>query len=419
MKKYMKYMLVVAMLTTSINVFSQTTTVTFKPNATVGKDAVLIKETNGRSNRYDNTNYGNYPELSMLSWTDVGSSYTLANRSLIKFTQLNSIPSNAFVVGATLKLYGVPNSTNFPHGNTSVPSGNASCIQRVISNWDENTVTWNTQPTATGTGQINIPSSTSQWNFNYTNNSTELINMVQNMVSNPNSNYGFMIRLQGQDDDVASTRSMLFASSDHSNSALWPTLIVTYEPTINCEFTTCVSTTDQDLYTFSAVNTFGDHNWIISDGNGNQIYSSNSSSFSYTLPAGNYSVDHYVTTDYQSCSSYNYFCVDQSQQAAAKSKKEGISDATNTPLEITKSNTIKVYPNPSSDDWNVTLTSENAESVDVIITDCSGKIVSNDKKNLTKGDNSFIVQGDKLPKGIYVLEIKGETTNFTQKLSKN
>ena len=424
MKKYIKYMFVVAMLTTSINVFSQTTTVTFKPNATIGQDAVIQTKPN---TNYANTNYNNLPELIMLSWSDKKTADIHNARTLIKFTQLSSIPTNARILSATLKLYGVSSSINVTQGNSSYPNtiygSNDLLVQKVNDYWNENIVDWNNQPQTIATNQFTIPASNSQWNWNYfytstLTNSPELVNMVQSMVSN--NNQGFMIKTAWEVSNPMyyAAFSMLFASSDNSNSALWPELIVTYE-IIDCDFTTCVSTTDQNLYTFSAVNTYGNHTWKIYDVNGNQIYSSNLSSFNYTFAAGSYSVEHKVSTDNQLCTSYIGLCVDQSQLLKSKQKENSIINDENTQIDIKATNSIKVYPNPSSDDWNVTLTSENAESVDVIISDCGGKIVSTYKKNLTKGDNSFVLEGSKLPKGIYVLAIKGGTTNFTQKLSKN
>lgn len=427
MKKYIKYMFIVALLTTTINVFSQTTTVTFKPNATIGKDAIIKRTVIGNLSGIPIDNYGDSPEMAMVYVQNPQNPYmpqiSFNNvRSLIKFEELNSIPQNAVITNAVLKFYGVPNSTTFPQGN--YPVCNIKCLtnndvwlQRITSSWDENNVKWDNQPSSTTTDRVKISHSTLQWTYNKIINSSlsvdpQLINMLNLMRNNGNNN-GFLMIL----DNESAERSMLFASSDHSNPTLWPELTITYE-VIDCEFKTCVSTTDQNLYTFSAVNTNGNHTWEVYNENGVLLHTSTSSSFSYPLSSGTYDVSHYVYTNYQSCSFSKTFCVVQSQQAVpTKNKKDEISEVIST--NITNGNSIKVYPNPTSDKWNIDLFSDNAENVDIIVSDCVGKIIYNDKINLSKGDNNFTIDGSSFSKGIYLIKIKGETTNFTQKLSKN
>ncbi|MFV0599441.1 MAG: DNRLRE domain-containing protein [Bacteroidales bacterium] len=427
MKKCIKYIFVVAILTTSMNVLSQTTIVTFKPDATIGKDALIKRTVIGNTTALPIDNYGDSPEMAMVYVQNPQNPYipliTFNNvRSLIKFEELNSIPQNAVITNAVLKFYGVPNSTTFPQGN--YPVCNIKCLtnndvwlQRITGSWDENNVKWENQPSSTTTDRVKISHSTLQWNYNgiitsSLNVAPQLINML-NLMRNNNDNNGFLMIL----DNESAERSILFASSDHSNSALWPELTVTYE-VIDCDFTTCVSSTDQNLYTFSAENTNGNHAWELYNENWDLISTFTSSSFDYTFSSGVYSVVHNVSTNYQSCSSYITLCIDPSQQnVATKSKKDELPEV--IPTSVIIGNSIKVYPNPSFDKWNVTLNSVNTENVDIIVTDCVGKTVYCDKINLSKGDNNFTIDGSSFSKGIYLIKIKGETTNFTQKLSKN
>ncbi len=423
-------MLVVAMLTAATSGLMQAqNSVHFRPNATIGQDAIIV---NIPGSTAANTNYATNPELDMAAWTWGAQGYGIGYiRSLIKFTQLNTIPTNATILSAQLVLHGVSSGgvgTPVPQGNNYYPGTtlnypNDLYIQRVISPWNENTVTWNTPLSITTTDQISVPYSTAQWNLNCTVNSQQLVNMVQSMVSNPNNNNGFLIRLQNE----VKYRSFVFGSSDHANKEYWPEISVTY---CDPNFSYCFNTVDTN-YTFSAAYTdsIGTHNWIIYNASGDTIKTSTLASFNHVFAAvGSYQICHTLTFPYDSNGSCQYcinICVDSQQVATIDSTKKmekvyrDVMTGTIPPMDVIIGDPIKVYPNPSLDDWNVTLTSEKAESVDVIITDCSGKIVSNDKKNLTKGDNSFVLEGSKLPKGIYVLEIKGEATNFTQKLSKN
>lgn len=123
-----------------------------------------------------------------------GSAWTLMGtpevyRSLVQF-DLSMIPVNAIIDSAFLSLYGFVDAFN-GHSNLSGP--NQSTLQRITSAWDENTVTWNTQPTTTPIDQVILPPS----NFpgeDYLRNDIKTI--VQFWTSNPSSNYGLFYQLQ-------------------------------------------------------------------------------------------------------------------------------------------------------------------------------------------------------------------------------
>jgi hypothetical protein len=203
-------------------VFAQNTiTVTFKPSAAIGCDAIIFTTygsiIGSEIQPRENINYGEHIGFGVSTWTMGGDN--VASRALLKFTELSTIPSNAKVISAELKLYGVSDSDP-NYGN------NQSIIQRITSVWDEQTITWNSQPTTTLTNQITVPKSTSEYNWNFIDSSANLVAMVQNMISNPENNFGFMFRLVTEE----TYRRLSFASSDYySNPALYPELTVTYE----------------------------------------------------------------------------------------------------------------------------------------------------------------------------------------------
>lgn len=191
---------------------SSVTCFTLQPNATQGKDAVL----HGLSSQTA-TNYGALDIFLSDAWTFSGTPGVL--RSVIDF-DLSAVPTSATIVSAGLSLYAYDQSTGL--GQHSTMSGsNASLIQRVTSAWDESTVTWNTQPTTTSVNQITLPATT-----NVTDNYTgiDVSGIVQDMVNNPSSSHGFMLRLL----DETYYRRMSFASSDHTNASLHPKLEVCY-----------------------------------------------------------------------------------------------------------------------------------------------------------------------------------------------
>ena len=210
-------------------------TVKFKPDAAIGQDAIIWNTVtcvfSGQSQPVADVNFGNEGQINISAWTAsaIGCPWSI-NRTLLKFAELSTIPTNAVIISAELKLYGAVLGTN--SGNSCYPGSaynsycpNLAYIQKVASAWNEQTVTWNTQPTTTTVNQIIIPQSTSQWNWNFTDNSANLVTMVRDWVSNPATNFGVMMKLETE----AYYRSLIFASSDHSNPALHPELIVTYE----------------------------------------------------------------------------------------------------------------------------------------------------------------------------------------------
>src|SRR5262249_45778095 len=95
-------------------------------------------------------------------------------------------------------------------------------VRRITSSWDEATVTWNTQPTTTTQNQIMLPPSTSNTQ-DYTN--IDVTTLVQDMINNPAQSFGFLLQLVTE----AYYRSVMFASSDHSNPALHPLLQICFD----------------------------------------------------------------------------------------------------------------------------------------------------------------------------------------------
>ncbi|MEO5572051.1 MAG: DNRLRE domain-containing protein [Bacteroidia bacterium] len=192
----------------SVAGFSQT--LTLQPDPAAGKDAELFSCI---PCGYNNRNFGTKKDLNAIAWTNSGSSSNI--RSLLQFN-LSSIPANALVTNAVLSLYFNPSSSEGTHSGT-----NTALLQRVTSSWGELTVTWDTQPTTTAVNQVTLPSSSTATQDYPAINVTA---MVQEMVTNPSSNFGFMLRQQTE----TVFRKMIFASSDYLTAALRPKLVVTY-----------------------------------------------------------------------------------------------------------------------------------------------------------------------------------------------
>jgi hypothetical protein len=194
-------------------------TVSYHANTTVPTNTVSVSLCQGAgedaylASGTPSTNFGTHGSIGGNTWTCSGP--LCLSRGLFKF-DLSSIPAGATITNASLQLFADLNWSSSP--TTGGPS-NIGYLSRVTSSWAENTVTWGTQPNTTAVNQVQIPGSSSTAQ-NYTLAVTAL---VQDMVTN--TNYGFMLKMQ---DEVNYYKSLMFASSDNSNSANCPVLTIIY-----------------------------------------------------------------------------------------------------------------------------------------------------------------------------------------------
>ncbi|WP_276504210.1 T9SS type A sorting domain-containing protein [Terrimonas pollutisoli] len=76
-----------------------------------------------------------------------------------------------------------------------------------------------------------------------------------------------------------------------------------------------------------------------------------------------------------------------------------------------KKHIVLFYPNPVSNDANLTITIDGPEQVCSRIIDNAGKIVRQQQWNLSSGSTSLSIDIKRLANGMYYLELKGETIN--------
>jgi len=163
---------------------------------------------------YQNTTWDNDISIGACAYT-FGGDYGVG-RSVLKF-DLSSIPSGYQIISARLSLMFCDANSN------SVQTGdNAIYLQRVTSDWDEHTITWNNQPTYTPANQVFLPTSTDPYQDYPDNDVTAL---VADMLAPGNINYGFALRMIGEDP----YRLMLFGSGDNPDVSLRPKLVVIYQ----------------------------------------------------------------------------------------------------------------------------------------------------------------------------------------------
>ena len=156
----------------------------------------------------------NYGSIDSLSAFHIDNNPTNVYRANLAF-DLNSIPQEAIIVNATLKL--TPKAVNASHGFEYN-------VERITDTWTENTLTWNNQVGSFASDQITVDATIAQSTAVH---EIDVKGHVQNMVSYPYNNHGWNIRLN--DEGIGgSDYGVSFYSNDHSNATNRPQLMVTY-----------------------------------------------------------------------------------------------------------------------------------------------------------------------------------------------
>jgi len=210
----MKYLYFLLYLLWSTTFYSQGTIV-LQPDAAAGKDARIF-------NLDALANYGSDPDFiaSILNYN--GEPGT--TRSIIQF-DLSGVPEGFDIVDARLSLwYNHESSTPGQLGD------NAAVLRRLIQPWEENTVMWNQQPQYTTENEALIPASA---NSSQDHLFIDVTGLVRDMMSNPNTSFGFMFMLQ----DEQGEKAMKFYSSDGPVADKHPMLQITYGTVATSETT--------------------------------------------------------------------------------------------------------------------------------------------------------------------------------------
>lgn len=192
-------------------------TLFLKPGSEEGKDVVL-------RSIYPTINEGDHFDFAAFAWTLELEPFTV--RSIIEF-DLSEIPDSSVIYDAKLSLFYSEQT-----GGVGNSGDNASQLVKIIEEWDEHTVTWNTQPAVTFEDPVLLPVSTSQFQDYHDIDVTDLITDLCNY---PELYHGFELRLVNEQ----YYRAITFASSDQANPNRWPELEVIYYQFIqtNAEFT--------------------------------------------------------------------------------------------------------------------------------------------------------------------------------------
>lgn len=183
--------------------------IVIKPGPEDGKDAYV--------NSYYERMHGDTPSFIAAAWTYSG--VEGVGRSFIEF-DLPELPEEMHNFKATLNFYYNYSSSHVGHGGD-----NGVKLERIIENWTENDIMWFYQPAVTSQNAVILPASSSE-NQDYPN--IDVTQLVSDMYANPVSSFGFRMSLL----DETIYRSMIFASSDHEDESIRPSLIISYDTCI-------------------------------------------------------------------------------------------------------------------------------------------------------------------------------------------
>lgn len=436
-------LLLAAFVLVGLNASAQS--VIFKPNGIVGEDVDLGTSYGCTPSIFSSPieflNWDGY-DLTYNSWTigALGCSNT-DGQFLIRFTEMNNLPCNAVITRAQLYLYGVPTSGFVPQGNSYYPGSpfptNPGWVERVTGPWAESVVTWSTMPSTTTVNQTPVPATTMQWNDNMVIDVTAL---TQDIWASGN-NDGYMLRLQ----TAAAYRSVVFASSDDPNNALWPELHLDYYLLpCNANFNYCSSTPNPNTYDFTAIDPTQclTYSWDFGDGTtgiGAAITHTYSAPGSYLVCLS--MIDN---TGAVQCRECTQICINNVGPSAApvhNPSTQGNNDNTPRPQKIISNNTVTssaakpahgtgsymidvpltiagISPNPAHTSLDVNLQLIKSGDVQYKLYNLEGKEILSGTKLMNGGAQKMSISVKQLPAGLYILEMKDDYSTAKTKFTK-
>jgi PKD repeat protein len=262
-----------------------------------------------------------------------------------------------------------------------------------------------------------------QWNETYTFNVTAL---VQDII-NSGVNDGFKLSL------VSETiyKNILWASSDDANPNLWPELYVEYR-CCDPNFTFCSNSQYPNTWTFTADDPTQPYTykWDFGDATG---ATGPSATHTYMAP-GSYTVCLYlVDADGKvACEKCITICIKDiveppkddpngpkeaskmsNDDAAAANVTTGIMPVADGTVVITG-----ISPNPAHSNLDVQLRLVTGGNVDYKVYSLDGKTLMSGTKRMDKGAQSLSLSVERLPAGMYILELNDQYTKVNHKFSK-
>jgi hypothetical protein len=377
--------------------------ITFQPHGADGKQAYI-------STLSPLLNNSTTPDFMALAWANGNVPYE--GRSLMQF-DVTAIPAGSTIVSALLDLYADSTSAN---GNPGVPNfgnTNSANLMQVTAPWDKNTVTWNTQPSATPVNQVLLGQTRGIIDYER----IDVATFVQDWVNTPGQNYGMLM------DMIASNyyNSLIFCSANHPDSTLHPRLNVCYiSGRLNSQANDTLCG-----FVFKDLNSNGSYDSgdsaqpyaaIMIDGN--IRYADADGYYRQIVTAGSHSVG--VVPAYNQTQTFPtppVYTVSTSGGQGICGFDFGLATLNTGLGNLSSNNNLFIYPNPTSGQvFNLMLPDGFAASgATVTLTGIMGQqlVVNN-----TLQQNLLTVSvAEELPAGIYLVTVKNSTQQLTGKVS--
>ncbi|MDT8323555.1 MAG: DNRLRE domain-containing protein [Bacteroidota bacterium] len=229
----MKHLITLVTLLLCASTVAAQSVITLQPGPEQGKDAMVWDDP-----LYNKAvrNYAEHEEMLVHAWTD--QAVPVFARSYISF-DLSDI-TRADLTSAVLTLYNNPQGT-FEGQHRPWSGPNRAFVRRVITPWDENTISWNNQPSYTDWDQVMLPASVTG-NEDYV---IDVTAMVRDMLYRfRDRSHGFAIMLEQED----FYRALVFTTSDYPDPARRPKLELRFAGTSAVEAPAPPSPLKLDIY---------------------------------------------------------------------------------------------------------------------------------------------------------------------------
>lgn len=191
--------------------------IVIQPGPEKGKDAMvsnLEPEKNFGGHKYFEATFLSEPVLTVMR----------SNRSLI-FFNLDTLPKSAVIKKVVMQLsYDLPIPFPSTYVTDTYPAAGivwyGGVLQQVVEPWEENSVTWNTQPKTTEANQVFVPPFIRNVNFI----DVDVTRLFVSPLANPLPNHGMLFRLW----PTEHFPGFRFASSDFAEPKMRPRLMIYY-----------------------------------------------------------------------------------------------------------------------------------------------------------------------------------------------
>ena len=351
-------------------------------------------------------------EICAYSWGQDSINITYKDGWSIIQYDVSQIPPEAVVDSAVIYFFSKLDNLECATGSPTIGPDNEGILNRIIDYWETGNNQHPPVVVIDSLTPVDLPASTSTTE-DYKANITDF---VKTWVKAPSSNHGMTLKLKNPN---TGNNSLIFESSQSSNKARRPKLAVTFSvpkvlPIVLSSFTANAITSPYTRIDFATA-----HETNAKAINIERSYNGVDYIIATSLNAkGSAGVNSYSYTDKVDASEAKVY------YRLKAINKDGSYRYSNT-IAVTLANaqkgmTLDVYPNPiRSNDLHANLYLLKDEALTVHVFDMSGKLVSEQKVQGTKGQNAITINAFRtLSAGIYTVNVTSNSEVINKKVIK-